>query len=221
MDELEQRRQAAFKTEHSTARKLAARTGIDFDAALHATLQQAAGPAGLAQLLAERAALAAAARARTQARDARLALAEQQRRSRHDGVPTPWRAWFDGSAHPNPGRCGIGAVLEGPQGQRVEISAPAGHGSSSEAEYAALLAVLGAAVGLQARGLTVYGDSRVVIDDVNGSARAAPSLHASRAAALALLAQLGEVALRWIPRHKNGAADRLSQLGVAAGADGN
>ncbi|MDQ2821495.1 MAG: ribonuclease HI family protein, partial [Pseudomonadota bacterium] len=136
---------------------------------------------------------------------------------------TPWRGWFDGSAHPNPGRCGIGALLLGPAGERREIAQAAGYGNSSEAEYLALIALLETAVAAQAHGLTIYGDSRVVIDDMHVPAAqslrhlhaAAQSLRHLHAAAHALMAQLTDVRLRWIPRHKNGAADALSQRGSA------
>ena len=144
------------------------------------------------------------------------AAARLARTTRHDGPLTPWRAWFDGSAHPNPGRCGIGALLTGPDGERIEISRPAGHGNSSEAEYLALIAVLEAASEHGARGLTVYGDSQVVIGDVNGpDTAAARSLSAYRARAQALILLLAPVSLRWLPRHKNQAADALSQRAVA------
>ncbi len=149
---------------------------------------------------------------RAAARLADKARALAARKARHDGPPTAWRAWFDGSARPNPGRCGIGGVLKGPQGEHIEISRPAGHGDSSEAEYHALIAVLEAAARAGAYPLTVYGDSQVVVGDVNGSeADAAPALLAYRAAALALIAQLPAVTLRWIPRHKNPEADALSR----------
>jgi ribonuclease HI len=150
---------------------------------------------------------------RTLARAAKRAAAVARRKLRHDGPPTAWRAWFDGSAHPNPGNCGIGALLTGPAGQRIEISRAAGYGNSSEAEYRALIALLIAAVQAGAHGLTIYGDSKVVIDDVNGSdAAAAPALNELRQVALALTAQLRGFTLRWIPRHKNSEADALSQL---------
>jgi ribonuclease HI len=93
-----------------------------------------------------------------------------------------------------------------------EISLAAGHGDSSHAEYRALIALLQAAVRHGADRLTVYGDSQVVINDVNGPAHAAaPALHEYRGAVLALLAQLSEATLRWVPRHKNLEADALSQ----------
>jgi ribonuclease HI len=206
---------AAYKAERSASRRLAAREGISAEQALHRILTLAAGVAGLPALLAERAARHTAEIQRLAIRDERKAQALALRERRHDGAPTAWRAWFDGSAHPNPGRCGIGALLLGPGGARIEISQGAGYGNSSEAEYQALIAVLDAAVHSGAHGLTVYGDSRVVIDDMNGpQGAAAPSLATYRDLASALLAQLDDVTLRWIPRHKNPEADALSQRAV-------
>ncbi|TFW31863.1 ribonuclease HI family protein [Massilia horti] len=137
---------------------------------------------------------------------------EPQRKARHSTHPTAWHAWFDGSARPNPGRCAIGALLKGPQGELVEIALPAGYGNSSDAEYRALIAVLQAAVECSAESLTIYGDSLVVVDDVNGPDHAAAAvLRDYRATARALLAQLSDVSLRWVPRHRNLEADALSQ----------
>jgi ribonuclease HI len=205
---------AAFKAERSAARRLAAREGMSEHQALQRTLAIAAGAAGLPALLAERAAMRERDAARVAARGERDALARAARERRQDGG-TGWRAWFDGSAHPNPGRCGIGGVLLAPDGTRTEIAQGAGYGNSSEAEYQALLAILLAAARAAASPLTVYGDSRVVIDDMNGPLYdAAPALAAWRAQAQALLRQLGQVDLRWIPRHKNPEADLLSQQGA-------
>ncbi|WP_317205293.1 reverse transcriptase-like protein [Janthinobacterium sp.] len=206
---------AAHQGEKVLARRLARSAGIGEPEALRLTLEKAAGAAGLPALLAARAAarLADAARrgAKSRAQSDKLAA------KRAAGAPpaSAWLAWFDGSAHPNPGRIGIGALLTGPAGERVAISRRAGHGSSSEAEYSALIALLEAAAQAQADELVVYGDSRVVIDDVNGATAAAATLAPQRERARALLAQLPRASLRWIPRHKNGAADQLSQRGVA------
>jgi ribonuclease HI len=201
----------SYKTERAASRRLMA-TGLSEHEALHQTLTISAGRQGLAALLEQRAALQLHAQLRADARAAAQAL----RRTPAASTVTPWRAWFDGSAHPNPGRCGIGALLLGPGGQRIEVAQAAGYGNSSEAEYRALLALLHTALAHGVHGLTVYGDSRVVIDDMALPAHlAAPSLRPLHAAAHALLAQLDDVRLRWIPRHKNGAADALSQRGSA------
>lgn len=215
MNDLSLLRAAAFKTELATSGRLMARAGLSELEALTRTLTHSAGLAGLAHLLAEREALRLHA-AQQSARRAALASAGRTRGTRDAGAgKTAWRAWFDGSARPNPGRCGIGAVLEGPGGVRVAISHDGGYGNSSEAEYLALIAVLDAAVAHGAHDVLVVGDSQVVIDDVNGPASAsAPSLRDYRTRACALLARLPQAQVRWIPRHKNSAADALSQRAV-------
>lgn len=212
----------AYKAERSAGRKLAAAEGIPEEQALRRTLEAAAGPKGLAALLATRQALEQAQAQRAAARALRKAALDAARRTRHDGHATPWRAWFDGSAHPNPGRCGIGALLQGPDGARIEISRAAGHGNSSEAEYRALIALLEAAVENASHGLTIYGDSQVVVNDMNGpECEAAGTLRPYRSAAHALLARLRGVTLRWIPRHRNAQADALSRHACAGhAADG-
>jgi len=212
MTELDRLQGAANRTELSASRKLALRSSLSLEDALRATLTASSGGAGLEALLRERAALREAEAARLLAREMAREAARAEQRARHDGRPTAWRAWFDGSARPNPGRCGIGARLLGPGGELVELSQPAGYGNSSEAEYLALIAVLEAAAAHGARELTVYGDSRVVIDDVAAPATAgAPSLHPYRVRVHALLARLPGASLRWVPRHKNLEADALSQ----------
>ncbi|MCS0657676.1 ribonuclease HI family protein [Massilia terrae] len=202
----------AYRRERSASRRLARQTGMTHEQALRTTLEQQVGDAGLAQLVAERRALAQAEARRIADRRAARATNEQQRKARHLAGPGTWNAWFDGSARPNPGRCAIGAVLNGPDGQVVEISEQAGYGNSGEAEYRALIALLRAAVAYLPQQLTIHGDSQVVIDDVNGPEdAAAQALLAYRREAHALLAQLPEVTLRWVPRHRNQQADALSQ----------
>jgi ribonuclease HI len=218
MNDLIQLQQAAYRRELSTSVRLSERTGVTLEQALRATLERSAGPAGLAQLLAERSALAEADQQRRAARKAERAAALAHRNQRHLGPATAWRAWFDGSARPNPGSCGIGAVLEGPGGETIEIVQAAGYGNSSEAEYRALIALLEAAVRRGSHELTIYGDSQVVVNDVNGPERqAAQALLPYRRAVHGLMARLRQVTLRWIPRHKNTAADALSQRAAAPG----
>ncbi len=217
MIEFERLAQAAFHRERVASRRLARANGITEHQALTLTMQDSAGQLSLAALLQERESAIQASATRTSERRASQAAAHQLRQGRHDGVLTPWRAWFDGSAHPNPGNCSIGGVLQGPDGQQHTISRQAGYGNSSEAEYRALIAVLEAAVAAKATVLTVYGDSQGVIDDILAPAGAA-SLAALRSEARTLMTALPGVALRWIPRHKNGHADALSQQ-AARGPD--
>jgi len=212
MTDLDRLQGAANRTELAASRKLALQQQLPLAEALRITLAASAGAAGLPALLAERAALRESERTRALARRSARAASLALRQARHAGTPTAWRAWFDGSARPNPGRCGIGARLLGPDGQLIELSQVAGYGNSSEAEYLALIAVLEAALANGARELTVYGDSRVVLDDVAAPERkCAAALQHYRARALALLARLPGTTLRWVPRHKNLDADALSQ----------
>jgi ribonuclease HI len=212
MTELDRLQGAANRTELAASRKLALEHKLPLEDALRTTLAASAGASGLATLLTERAALREAEGARALARRATRAAALAARQARHAGTPTAWRAWFDGSARPNPGRCGIGVRLVGPDCELVELSQPAGYGNSSEAEYLALIAVLEAALAQGAHELTVYGDSRVVLDDVAApDGQGAPILQPYRARARALLERLPGTALRWVPRHKNLDADALSQ----------
>lgn len=209
---------AAFKGELATSRRLAARTGMPESDALRTTLTLRAGPAGLDRLLADRAAerLRALHGAAARRAHAEAALARRAQGLAPAAAPA-WRAWFDGSARPNPGRCGIGAVLEGPGGVRIDITRAAGYGNSSEAEYLALIAVLEAALEHGVQAPAIHGDSQVVIDDVQApDSASAAALRAYRERARSLLARLPGATLRWIPRHKNLHADALSQRAVPA-----
>lgn len=213
---------AAHQTERVLGRRLARRAGIPERQALADTLTRVAGVDGLPALLAAR---ALARQAEAERRAAKLGqraerLALKQARMQGQAGPATWLAWFDGSARPNPGRIGIGAVLTGPAGERIEISRRDGDGDSGQAEYGALIALLEAAIALRPAELLVRGDSQVVIDDVKRPAAAgAPALAAQRARVGALLAQLEQVTLEWIPRHRNGAADRLARQAFDAGHD--
>ena len=203
---------AAHHAERVRARRLAGRDGVPERQALQLVLEQAASLAGLAGLAGPDGLLAA--RAQAQAADAERRAAKTRQRAERRATlaaqrlppATAWLAWFDGSAHPNPGRIGIGALLTGPSG--------AGHGNSGQAEYSALLAVLEAALRERPSELVVYGDSRVVLDEVNRLTPGSRALAVQRAAAQALIAQFARITLQWIPRHRNAAADQLSQQAI-------
>ena len=211
---------AAYKGERVAARRLAARSGATEADALRQVLTLAAGTLGLTQLLADREQLRLRDDARRLAKTEEKTRQQDLRKARMRPDADAWRGWFDGSAHPNPGQIGIGALLCGPAGERIEISRRAGHGNSGEAEYLALTALLEAAESSGATGLVVYGDSQVVVNDVNLSAQAvaagrgAKGLEAHRARTVELMSALGQVSLRWVPRHRNGDADRLSQQAI-------
>ena len=129
-----------------------------------------------------------------------------------------WNAWFDGATKDsNPGMRGIGAILKGPAGERIEISNEIGSGTINEAEYVALMALLDAAVEAKVENLVVHGDSQLVVRQVNEEWFIKDrNLVPLCKTVIELKAQIPNVTIRLIPREENTEADALSKkaLGV-------
>ncbi|WP_250464376.1 ribonuclease HI family protein [Caballeronia sp. GAFFF2] len=210
MIDVEELLAVAYKKERERSRRLSKGASLSEHEALIRTMAKVAGSQSLADLIATR-------RATQQKYADAVRTREAERASRANRKPVvtdapAWRGWFDGSALPNPGRVGIGAVLQSPQGEVVEISAEAGRGDSSVAEYRALIALLEAALREGATEIAIHGDSRVVIDDMHASEGAGiRSLTHFAREARALIARIGAVRLTWIPRERNASADVLSR----------
>lgn len=124
-----------------------------------------------------------------------------------------WQGWCDGSALPNPGRIGMGIVLQAPDGRLLERSTLARDtGCNNEAELHALCALLEMAREHGLRCLRIYSDSDVAVRYVNGTAATGiERLGLLVRRAQALLDEFDEISLHWIPRHRNAAADQLSR----------
>ena len=203
-------REVAYASERVRARRLLRGGTITEHDALIGILQTATPDRPLAQLIVER--------QQQQHQDARRRAARAQKKadfkeiveraSAPDGVH--WYGWFDGSAEPNPGRIGLGGVLRDPFGAQLQFSLRGDYGDSNQAEYSALIGLLESACQRRATPLIVYGDSKIVLDDVLDIALVA-ALSAYRKRARALLLQLPAVLCTWIPRHKNQLADRLAR----------
>lgn len=143
-----------------------------------------------------------------------------------------WVIHCDGSAVPNPGRMGLGAVLIAPDGvtQYRLSEATTFTGCNNEAELRALLRALqwldeqmaahvANAVVYANTTVQIYSDSRVLVEQLGTPTvapieRLAPLVDTVRRA----LQPFQQVALQWIPRHRNGAADALARaaLGLAS-----
>ena len=132
---------------------------------------------------------------------------------------TPWVAYCDGSAVPNPGRIGLGAVITAPDGTRHTLSHTArAPGCNNEAELRALMATLEALKSMGADKVLVHCDNSVVVEQLGPAgappiARLAPLFDAARA----LLPSFAEVRLVWIPGHRNGEADALARAALGMG----
>jgi ribonuclease HI len=214
----------AYRREMVASRRLAIRHHLAIEVALQRILQESAGNGSLDELIAARQRATAEQQARRAARKKRQAdrRADKKQCKEHfteqlkSSAPDRWQAWFDGACHPNPGKMSIGVSLRSPLGASTEISQTVGWGDSSEAEYRALIALLQAATSAQVRNMVIYGDSRVVLDDVQGSdLQGSKILRPLRVQAQQLMAGIPDLAMRWIPRARNTVADALSQTAIA------
>lgn len=120
----------------------------------------------------------------------------------------PLKIFFDGGARPNPGRMEAAVVARG----EVRFFDDLGHGSSSNAEWLALLAALQVARDLGIPAFDLIGDSRNIVDQARGIAPC------RTAGAREFLARFTRAALlhpprriRWIGRHQNLAGIAMDQ----------
>jgi len=202
----------AYKKERVLSRRLAKNAQLSEADALKQTLTKIAGNRLLADLISERQLLKQNAAEKLAAHKQKQADALAKKTAYKQPDPSAWLAWFDGATRPNPGKMGIGGLLKSPDGRTVEISFSAGHGDSNEAEFLALIAVLEEAVRIQPDKLIVYGDSRVVIDDMISTVRVgASNLQDHSEHARRLAEQLNVIAFVWVPRNRNAVADAFSQ----------
>ena len=77
-------------------------------------------------------------------------------------------AYVDGGSLGNPGRSGIGVVIDGSADGRIRIARWIGHQDNNVAEYIALLEALQCALGLKAKTLHVFSDSEVMVKQMSG-----------------------------------------------------
>lgn len=110
------------------------------------------------------------------------------------------KVYFDGGCRPNPGPIEVAAVLRGTAHLRTDL----GIGSNGDAEWLALIHALEVA---QASGAVAYdliGDSRSVVDQANGRAKAASPTDQAHLARFWGLAEANPPArIRWIKREQN------------------
>ena len=135
-------------------------------------------------------------------------------------TPGAWVIHCDGSAWPNPGRMGLGAVLTGPDGtvQHQISEATTFTGCNNEAELRALMQALQwlAQQGLAASTpVQVFSDNSVLVEQLGGH----PAAPIARLATLfgearQTLRLFPQAQVQWIPRHRNGAADTLARAAL-------
>lgn len=121
------------------------------------------------------------------------------------------KIFFDGGCQPNPGAMSVAVVACG----EAYFYGDLGHGSSTDAEWTALLLGLQLAQRLGLRDFDLVGDSREVIAQASGQTRCAPAAihHLARYAQIAAFG--GPRRLVWTPRAQN-----LAGIALARGAAG-
>lgn len=146
--------------------------------------------------------------------------------------PADLCAWFDGACMPvNPGgHTGFGALikLRGSSSPAWTMSGYLGEGptfSNNVAEYAGAIAVLKALISLDAGGsVEIIGDSRLVVEQMNGKWRAKGGLYVPWADKAKMLLHQARfrysIRFRWIPREENTEADELSRIALSLAAVG-
>jgi len=135
------------------------------------------------------------------------------------GAADVWVVAVDGTAVPNPGALGVGAVLVAPDGIRHELSrALEVRGCNNEAEARAVAGALDEAARLGARVVRLHSDSAVVVDELLG--RRHTMVQRLRAvfddiARQRALFDVVDVVL--VPRHENDEADLLARAALGLG----
>lgn len=124
-----------------------------------------------------------------------------------------WQLACDGSAVPNPGRQGLGAVLVSPEGERhVRTMVWPTSGCNNEAELRALMLGLAMARVHGARDLRVQTDSSLLVEQLaDGRTPTIHRLMPLLQEASEALAAFDRVQWLWVPRHRNAEADALAR----------
>lgn len=110
------------------------------------------------------------------------------------------KVYFDGGCRPNPGPMEVASVLRGVAHVRDDL----GDGTNGDAEWLALIHALECAQACGAAAFDLIGDSRTVIEQANGRAKARSErdqAHLARFQALA--ADNPPARVRWIKREQN------------------
>ena len=120
--------------------------------------------------------------------------------------------YFDGAS--NALRRGVGAILISPKGNHFPFTAKLSFDSTNNvAEYEACVMGLQAAIEKKIKKLTVYGDSALVIYQLNGEWETRDSkLVPYQEFIKGLIEQFEEITFKHLPREENYLADALATL---------
>lgn len=118
---------------------------------------------------------------------------------------------FDGACKGNPGGPVCGAAVIQLDRETIETGIYNPHGTNNTAEYKGLIAGLKKCLELGVKEVEVYGDSNLVVSQVNLVWKVrTPELKPFQAQARELITKFESWTLTWIPREQNKQADKLA-----------
>lgn len=128
-----------------------------------------------------------------------------------------WHIYIDGASLGNPGRSGAGIVTYDERGNELwRESAHLGTMTNNMAEYEALVRALRRAREMAATSVFVYTDSQLVANQILGSYRVRNDrLRKYLQEAQNIIEDFNSFEIRYIPREKNGLADKLAKSAAA------
>lgn len=125
-----------------------------------------------------------------------------------------YKGYFDGAAQPtNPGPAGIGSLIMEREGKIYwQESLFIGHQTNNYAEYTALIKLLEVCVKNNLNNITIHGDSKLVINQMNHIYQVkSENIRPLYIKAQKLAQQIRNINFQWIPRKQNTMADNLSK----------
>ena len=126
-----------------------------------------------------------------------------------------YELFFDGASKGNPGPSGIGIVIRKNNNLIAKQAQKLIDGTNNVAEYRALLLGLKHAHDLGIEKLAVYGDSKLVINQMKREWKVkAPHLLKLRSEALKLANKFDSISYTWIGRESNKEADKLANIAI-------
>ena len=128
--------------------------------------------------------------------------------------------WFDGSTEPvNPnGHTSYGALILCGGKTLLAKSGYVGVGegmTNNVGEYAGIISVMEFLIANSIKRATIYGDSKMVVYQLNGQMKAKRGAYMPYyRRAIILRSKLPDVVIKWIPREQNTRADYLSRQAI-------
>ncbi len=125
-------------------------------------------------------------------------------------------AYIDGASRGNPGEGGVGVFFQNKEGTPIfEAYKYIGKVTNNIAEYKALILALKKAQQLNAESLTLYSDSQLIVNQVNGNFRVKDvKLKPLLREALSLIRRFPKFKIEVISREDNRLADSLANRAI-------